>query len=687
MACSKPIKISINNKENFSFHYAFNQFTTFNDLLEFIAYNYPEVDLCPCFRFKINNENEISNDTKVIDYIVKYSAFQLIDNDPERKCVYNTLYKDYLKKSKLEIFQKYIQKEKTEIEKEIEKLNEKIKSLENEIESYKNKNKALQEEMEKIEQKNKLLELAINGDPDTIEKLKNLGAIDQNFAPKENSNLKIDPNTNEIIGGKKPILEPNFVNFYDVVIDIKSVKDIYKGWEIKRSERAEKNYEDFKKEKIIKIGVIGNSNKGKSFLLSKISKIELPSGTSIRTEGISIKYPELDLFKDRKIVLLDSAGLETPVLKEEEDKKTEGEEKGQEKEEKKEDENEDENEKTNEKELFKEKSREKLITELFLQNYIIVNSDILLVVVGILTYSEQKLINRIKTEIQRSKLNKTLFIVHNLITYTTIEQVKDYAKHYLYKSATFHLEEGQKISTKLKEKKGGFFYEKNTDPKIYHLIFANEGSEAGNYYNPFTLDFIESEFQRVTDIKNFDVIKTVKERFIEKSTDFMEKLEKPLKLTDFDDSNNKLIKLNNNNNNNVALKKCLIDELGFSNLKSNGFEPTYNYYKKGDKIIIRLEAPGNTSIKSSVDALGEYKIIRLTGNKKKDKEPEKLEDNVFNSRESGPFSLDIPLKNEDFMIKNEAPTYAEKKGVIILEFKLEEKEIDKGYTPNDEDDI
>ena len=41
------------------------------------------------------------------------------------------------------------------------------------------------------------------------------------------------------------------------------------------------------------------------------------------------------------------------------------------------------------KELFQEKSREKLITELFLQNYIITNSDILILVVGILTYSEQ----------------------------------------------------------------------------------------------------------------------------------------------------------------------------------------------------------------------------------------------------------------------------------------------------------
>ena len=77
-----------------------------------------------------------------------------------------------------------------------------------------------------------------------------------------------------------------------------------------------KEYEKVIKEKVLKIGVIGNSNKGKSFILSKLSKIIIPSGTSIKTEGLSIKYPVLEEFKNRKIVLLDSAGLETPVLAE-----------------------------------------------------------------------------------------------------------------------------------------------------------------------------------------------------------------------------------------------------------------------------------------------------------------------------------------------------------------------------------
>ena len=107
----------------------------------------------------------------------------------------------------------------------------------------------------------------------------------------------------------------NFTSFYDVIIGIKSIKDINKGWEVSFSDKIENNYETIKNSKVIKIGVIGNANRGKSFLLSKISKIYLPSGYSIRTEGLSIKYPELEKYKDRKIVLLDSA--ETPVLKDE----------------------------------------------------------------------------------------------------------------------------------------------------------------------------------------------------------------------------------------------------------------------------------------------------------------------------------------------------------------------------------
>ena len=53
------------------------------------------------------------------------------------------------------------------------------------------------------------------------------------------------------------------------------------------------------------------------------------------------------------------------------------------------------------------------MTELFLENFIIKYSDILLVVVGKLTYSEQLLINKIKVE-NISQNKGRIFIIHNL---------------------------------------------------------------------------------------------------------------------------------------------------------------------------------------------------------------------------------------------------------------------------------
>ena len=184
---------------------------------------------------------------------------------------------------------------------------------------------------------------------------------------------------------------------------------------------------------------------------------------------------------------------------------------------------------------------------------------------------------KIKKEIERSKINIPLFIIHNLITYTSVEQVNNYIREFLLNSATFTLVEGHKISTNTKSKTGRYFYEGSKDQKIFHLIFANEGSEAGKYFNQFTLDFLENNYQTVTQLVSFDVIETIKDRFIKLSKDIIEKAntdEKKFNNESFDTTNLDSIKLKDAKE--IVLKKCLTDELGFSNLKANGFEPTYN---------------------------------------------------------------------------------------------------------------
>ena len=444
-------------------------------------------------------------------------------------------------------------------------------------------------------------------------------------------------------------------DFYDVVVQIDSIKSIKKGWKICMTERGKKNYEKYKNEKIVKIGVVGNANKGKSFLLSKISKMSLPSGMSVKTEGLSIKYPELKGNQNRRIVLLDSAGLETPVLDSGKNN-LEGKDKN---------------------EIFKEKCRDKLITELFLQNYIIHNSDILIAVVDILSFSEQKLLLKLKKEIENAKRNQPVIVIHNLKTYTTIEQVDDYIENTLLKSATFKLEKGPIVDTKnINFKIKYILYEKANEktPAIFHLIYANENSKAGSYYNGFTLNFIENSYQSITNHTSYDVIETTKERFIQVSKEILEKKEKENDITkdSFDERYPNYIKLKRDKE--ITLKKCFIDEIGFSNLITNGFEPKYNVFKKDNKIIIRVEAPGNCPMVAEKIVQGERFIIRLSGEKKKDIVPEKLEDNIYNKREIGKFFLDIPLSSKEYIFSEKPPTFDYHSGVQFIEYELKGKE-------------
>ena len=510
--------------------------------------------------------------------------------------------------------------------------------------------------IEKINKLNKLIDIRT---AEKDEEIKNLEEMIKNIIDKYEKESKLYTKIKNNFDGK-------LIKFYDVIIDIKSLKDINKGWEIKMDLNGEKRFKEYKDNRALIIGVIGNSNKGKTFLLSKISKIEFPSGTNIKTEGLSIKYAELEKYKNRKIVLLDSAGLETPLLL---DRK-----------EKEEILNENFSKFTIEmNDKLKEKAREKILTKMFLKNFIMYNSDIIIIVVGILTYTEQKLLNRIKEEISKTKLKKIVYIIHNLITYTSKEQVQLYIDNILLNSATFDLIERRDINTKINsEESPQYFYEKDT--QIFHLIFANEGSEAGKYYNNFALEFIEKSYQLITEIRPFDVIKRLKNRFINLSKNLIEKngncnsIYKDDILDDESILKEKKFRLKKNNGE-IVLKRCFIDELGFSNLRSNGFNPYYNIYKKDNKIILNLEIPGNEKIESKIDYQGNYNIIIIKGQKKLDKEPENVEDNIYTNREFGEFTIDIPLRISEYRLANEEPKFQRKEGITYIEYELSNKNI------------
>ena len=380
------------------------------------------------------------------------------------------------------------------------------------------------------------------------------------------------------------------IDYYDAIVHIDTIKNINKGWKIEMNERGKNNIEKFKNEKIVKIGVIGEANKGKTFLLSKLSKMTLPYGT--KPEGINIKYPLKESFRSRKIVLLDTAPIDSPILSPKE--------------------NFDENKKNEE---LKDEYTEKKMTELFIQNYIAYNADIVIVVIGDLTVSGKKLLLKIKKEYKRIKRGSVLHIIHNLKEYTSIQQVKEYINNTLI------------INNDINSPNNALhYYEKKNcenELSIFHLIYANENSEAGNYYNKYTLDFIENSYLHLTNYKPYDLIESIEERFIKISEDILKISEKDETITkeSFDNLQHKIIKLKNEKE--IIFKRCFNEEIGFLLFNNNIFEPKYNIYQKENKIIIRLEVPGNCDINNDINLFGGYYIIRIDGEKKKTLNPKK----------------------------------------------------------------
>ena len=606
--------------------------------------------------------------------------------------------------------------------------------------------------------------------------------------------------TNELKNYNKAKLE----KFYDIVIDINSVKRLNTdGWKVKFTKRGLNKYKQYKDKKLITIGVIGNNNKGKSFLLSKLSKIKLLTGTSIQTEGLSVKYPKLKGYKGRQIILLDSAGLETPVLRNEQDENEIKEEKKEEKEikEEKRDENEikddlkDENEikeehnnnndskkneeiqkiqneeikkQNNDKEIkqnkiFKENAKDKIMTELFLENFIIKKSDILLIVVGKLTYSEQLLINKLKVECKNQNKGR-IFIVHNLQDFRKKEQVEDYIKNTLLKCGTFNLnkktwittekdnenqnseeeeeeekeeeendedikeeEKDEKIIEKkeerIEEEKDDKIIEKNEEKKeeedvdkkkeekinnikinndineknvkddyklnnvhfseilyygdkkleVYHLIIANEDSEAGIIYNQYAYNFIKSVYNLISENKQFDIFEEVQNNFKDLSNTILKTNIENANFTKIDDIiKNKIMKLESKEE--IVLKQCYIDELGFSLFKTGNFEPKYNYFKAdGNTLEIRIEIPGNAKCKVTHKVIKDKIVIIVKGEKRKDKIPQKPEDNIVNLREFSKFELNIYLPIEELQIIANKPKEGYPKfdkGICFIQYEL-----------------
>ena len=459
-------------------------------------------------------------------------------------------------------------------------------------------------------------------------------------------------------------IDKQLETFYDVIVNIKSIASLSKeeGWPIKWNINRKDSISKLKDENLLKVGILGNGNVGKSFLLSRLFHMKIPSGYSVITEGLSLKYNE-----DDKYTILDSAGLQTPLLAEE----------------KYEDKDEEKNRKKYE-DLYKDKTQ----TENFIQNLIIYLSDMILIVVGKITFNEQKLINKIKKELEENETLKDnrIFIIHNLMNFQKKNQVEKHIETNLMKSASFSLRLIPYVSITTnkdnnipeEEKRYCFVEKENKGIKVYHLIMAREHTEAGDYYNPFTYKVLREQFNTFTERKPLSIIEEVKNRFVEWSNDLLEDR--------IDSENIEIIKgenqieekiifkstEKNKENLKIVPKACISDELGLNIYRSNGYEPAYYFYIENDEyLVVVLEAPGDVTIEDKYADTSLNEII-VIGNKEDYLSTKKP---ISNNTKVGKFKLRIKYRN-NIIIADENPVEGQEtfdKGILQFKFKLIKK--------------
>jgi len=510
------------------------------------------------------------------------------------------------------------------------------------------------------------------------EKTEKLEKEREEIKDNEKKRKEIEKELREIaLLSNKPVYDDKkFIDFYDIILKINSIRDVLNGWNIEFSENGKEYYEKMKTKDYLKVGVVGLGNKGKSFLLQKLANIELPSGSSIKTEGLSIKCPDINS-ESKNIILIDSAGSETPLV---------------------EDANFDFNKFKDNPEDLRDQldnlARDKCLTESFLQSIIINESNMLLILVGNLTYPEQKLLNKIRKETQNRKQN--LYVIHNLQNFTERSQVERYIEETLLKSATFRLKKNKEISIDNPEgndtQNDSYFIEESFVPKaednnIFHLIMAREKTNAGQYYNNFVIKFLRNQMNNFPKQYPFPIVKKVKDYFFHSSKDY---LETPLAENAFEESED-VIKLKKDTE--LKLKKVLVDEMGISNFIGNAYSPKMCYFIFKNKFYFQIELPGKfdkKSFKYNIFVKDKYYIFDIKATKiigSKPFFPKELSDRKFsNSREEGPFQIRFNILAEDFQFKTleikqvKAPKKPVEKTKIDYKIANNSKETKKGET-------
>ncbi|KAL4433204.1 hypothetical protein ABPG74_010899 [Tetrahymena malaccensis] len=445
--------------------------------------------------------------------------------------------------------------------------------------------------------------------------------LEQTIKQLENKILLLNSNNQK---STYQISKFEYQHNYDMVILLKSVFDLGKkdnstqnllNLDSKNRNRIEQDFDERNpgQLKIVKpnsefntfienatvVGMHGLRKRGKTYLLNCLINGNIPSGNLQSTPGICLKYHSVN---NSNFVYMDSEGLNCPVSINYQDNQTSI-------------------------EYFKKKSikqdlevcelKKKLdedfckaqkdikVTEQIKQDFIVENSDVLIIVISQLTLDEQKLINELSDKFidKYTQLHKKIIVVHNLIHFSNPKYIENYineimSNFYCYKKNL------NSYSTENKSENCTILVDE-LKPHVNHVFMGRSESEADEIYNRFAVYFIRNEIESCHRISHFDAIERFTKYLNQHLNDYVFfDIDKNISLESIKDSNNYVSY--NSESQSITLsdnwKIRNVKDLQrnvFSSIQKDCFYSIYDS-DEGDTRYLIVELPG------FVDILKEY---------------------------------------------------------------------------------
>ena len=407
---------------------------------------------------------------------------------------------------------------------------------------------------------------------------------------EEINNRKNEEVSDKKNGGKKPGGIKSNKLIYDAIFSCDSLKNLYdpeKGWKYFMTDKfktrlsKEKNKTE---DNFCPICIIGDSNKGKTFIANLLIENPLKCGGHYKTRGISCKLSDFHFKssenKNEKFLIFDSGGRSEPLLIEPEDKA-----------------------KLNDESLkmtVESNNRDLKQSGEFMRNFLINNSKIIIVMVNQLSLSEQLFLYDLKTE----KKYEELFIIHNLYIFKTKNEIENYINNTLITSIYFDITKGYYETLDPHEKFKPYYFKEeqkqgNDEALIAHLILGDFDSkdEWIKHFNKRTLEFLKDKMQICIAKDYFNM-----EKMLEKELRDTNKINEKSKLIkeNVENSNNKekgILKIENKKQEENHEDGDFVDDTDFNVMK---YTPDYIFYKDNENFVIEVECAGSYDNKISI---------------------------------------------------------------------------------------